>query len=365
MLAGLLVGIGAALLAPFLMTVGFIILDKDWGGSAFALNVFKCGLASGLFLVVVVVSSAEDMTTAFAGCTTQTVVLLMLSAFLGITLADIALLQALQLLGAKRVIIIETLKPFLAALLGALFLGEAVDAFTALGIALTSLGVLVFSLEKEKGSESPSPEVASATAEECADPERVDAVTRNTAAEMLAEALLDDQAGTGGSAWGRRVVGYALAASNVVLDAVAALLTKRFGAALRPPDICLLRFGSAFITMAVLWGVGRASLRCSPPGWSAKLGDGSWCRMPAQSRAVWGRITASAVFISFLYPLLFIIALLNLTLALTLTLTSLGPLYALPLLWLMKGERVTLRAVVGSLCACGGVALLCWTHSQR
>eukprot|EP00667_Euglena_gracilis_P018260 EG_transcript_19370 len=320
--AGPLVGIGAALLAPLLMTVGFIIWDKYWGGSAFALNVFKCGLASGLFLVVVLASSAEDMATAFAGYTVERVSFLALSAFMGITVGDVAWLQALQLLGAKRVIIIDTLKPFLAALLGAVFLGEAVDAFTAVGIALTSLGVLAVSLEKESGSESPGPEVASTAVAECADPERGDATMHSTAAEkaQLAEALLDDRAGTSGPAWGRRGVGYALAAGNVVLDAVAALLTKLFGAALRPPDICLLRFGSAFVTMAVLWGVGRAALRCSPPGWSARLGDGSWCRMPAQSRAVWGRITAGVLFVTFLCPLLSNLALLNLALALTLTL---------------------------------------------
>ena len=37
------------------------------------------------------------------------------------------------------------------------------------------------------------------------------------------------------------------------------------------------------------------------------------------------------------------------------TLTCVGPIYALPLGYLIKGERVTARAVVGSVLACVGV----------
>ena len=45
-------GIVAALSAPFLLDVGFLIWDKHWKGSSFALNLYKCTLASIGFLIL-------------------------------------------------------------------------------------------------------------------------------------------------------------------------------------------------------------------------------------------------------------------------------------------------------------------------
>ena len=49
------IGLIAAISAPLFMTIGFLIWDIEWkkaGGSAFALNMFKCNLASLAFLIM-------------------------------------------------------------------------------------------------------------------------------------------------------------------------------------------------------------------------------------------------------------------------------------------------------------------------
>jgi drug/metabolite transporter (DMT)-like permease len=358
-LVGPVIGIGAALLAPLLMTVGFVVWDKYWQGSAFALNVFKCGLASVLFVVTLLAMYVGDVRAAAAPYTAESTGFLVLSAFLGITVGDAAWLQALRLLGAKRVIIIDTLKPFLAAVLGALFLHEALSFVTALGVALTSAGVLVVSLEKERVASpnlDPDPTQAIAdTAHAVNDPTFIDP------GSLDPEALLPLPVAPKRSPVG---IGYALAVANVVLDAVGALLVKRFASDVPPFHICLVRFGSAFLTVALLWGAVRLTVELGPKPCARFSGDASWCRLPAQGRTVWARIAVGVVFVTFFCPALSNVALLALPLALALTLTAVGPLYALPLVWVMKGERLTVRALAGAVLAVAGVAILCATQAS-
>ena len=44
-------GVGAALISPLAMTIGFYVWGEHWNGSAFSLNLFKCTLASSLFIL--------------------------------------------------------------------------------------------------------------------------------------------------------------------------------------------------------------------------------------------------------------------------------------------------------------------------
>ncbi len=52
-------------------------------------------------------------------------------------------------------------------------------------------------------------------------------------------------------------------------------------------------------------------------------------------------------------------ALFLLPLSLSLTLNSLGPVYSIPLVYVMLGERSGLQAMIGAVLAVGGIALLC------
>jgi len=76
---------------------------------------------------------------------------IILSSLLGIVIGDCAELEALRLIGARRVLVVDTVKPFAAAILGNILLGEALYPAAFLGMILTALGVyvvLMVSLEK-------------------------------------------------------------------------------------------------------------------------------------------------------------------------------------------------------------------------
>lgn len=94
------VGLAAALGAPAVGTLGFIFYES-WGYSASLLNMVK-GLGSGgAFLALALATGMRGRIAGRAG----DVGYLVLSAFLGITVGDTAWLEALQLLGATRVIL--------------------------------------------------------------------------------------------------------------------------------------------------------------------------------------------------------------------------------------------------------------------
>lgn len=67
---------------------------------------------------------------------------LLLSSLLGIILGDTFELEALRLIGARRVLIVDTVKPFAAALLGHIILGEGLHSAAFLGMVLTVGGVV-------------------------------------------------------------------------------------------------------------------------------------------------------------------------------------------------------------------------------
>ena len=150
-------GIGAALTAPLVMTLGFLLWDDHWKGSAFSLNLFKCTLASIGFLILSVTvpfqrgdQGARDESIfppdVFTG---EVIGFLFLSSTIGIVIGDWTWLQALKILGAKRVIMIDSLKTFVAALFGWLLLGEKLRAEAFGGIILTVIGIAIVSFERD------------------------------------------------------------------------------------------------------------------------------------------------------------------------------------------------------------------------
>ena len=82
--------------------------------------------------------------------TTTTVEYLILSSTLGIIIGDVLWLEALQLLGAKHVIVIDSLKPFVAAILGKVSVDEVLKGPAWGGMVLTVIGVGVVSWEEKR-----------------------------------------------------------------------------------------------------------------------------------------------------------------------------------------------------------------------
>ena len=132
--------IAGGAVAPGLMAFGLFVWADAWTYSPLALNAFKCALGSSLFGVVVLIFYRRPMPG-------RAVLWLAFSSLLGIVIADTLWLAALQILGARRMIAIDALKPFVAAFMGYFLLGDAVPWLGYLGVVVCALGVYLLNVE--------------------------------------------------------------------------------------------------------------------------------------------------------------------------------------------------------------------------
>jgi EamA-like transporter family len=87
----------------------------------------------------------------------------MLSSTLGILIGDWLWLEGLRLLGAKKVLVVDTLKPFFAAFLGWILLGETIRLPAIGGMMLTVIGVLMVSIEPNQTTTTTTPDSTTST----------------------------------------------------------------------------------------------------------------------------------------------------------------------------------------------------------
>lgn len=454
-------GLSAAGLSPMAMTLGFIVWDDQWKGSPYSLNCFKCSLTGTLFLIIslcvrkIPIHSWFDLT------------MISVSSLIGIVIGDNTWLMALKLIGAKKVILIDSLKPFLAAILGYSFLGEPLNIRLFLGILVSSTGILMVSLET-KPSGKPSDDTQSQSVTYAAidytqvqtfeDGLELDSSTNDESEDYANEMR---HSSTGGSSTDNtsmvkptrsvtshtsELYGYGLAAINVVFDAFGSLLTKRYGVSYNTFEINLIRFGFAAVVMLAFSGLCCVCAPCVCPreeggdagrreegredggrekggedgrkrevelaslsrrGNSEKVesshsaetdfkipspdleeimddpddnsrqidneptveGQGgeevtawytAWPPEGAMTTQQWLAVATGVLFVTFLCPSLSNYALMirQIPIGLCLTLTSLGPVYSLPLLWLMRGESITLQSAIGVSITMFGVIIL-------
>jgi drug/metabolite transporter (DMT)-like permease len=398
-------GILAALAAPFCMAVGFIVWDNTWkNSSAFSLNLFKCNLASVIFLIAGFVFGFTLNEENFRF--DHQVGWLVLSGIIGIIIGDLFWLEALRRLGAFQVLVIDTIKPFCAALLGRLILGENIQGVAYAGIVMTVAGVLIVSVEQDnKALQKIRDTENKQQAEKRAAITRQETLgTLNSSSAML---LVADQSNTEAnktegceskaqqenddadeeegqqtnpkdtptddenvvqeqnesSKWYRRK-GLILAVANVVLDTYGSLLTKQHGANFTTWAINLIRFGSSGLAMLVI-SCCLSLFYCRKRQSTNSDDDPStrkeeWYQLPHKPIKIWAQATLGVIFVTFFTPALSNYALFQIALALALTLTSISPLYALFLEWAFYGSerKPTLRALVGATLAAGGVVVL-------
>lgn len=424
-------GIAAALAAPFLLDVGFLIWDKHWLGSSFALNLYKCSIASVGFLILSLVTrppgaTQDDGPFPSEIFTVQSVGSLMLSSTVGILIGDWTWLEALQLIGAKKVVLMDSFKPFLAAFFGWWILGERLAWPAFIGMALTVGGVIWVSLEREQsedGTADESVEVNADTASEgenrirnstSSDGFEDDAIsaTMNKPPDIDIETETDASSTTKNCEKVLQRIrcckGYALAVANVFLDTYGSLLTRQYGVGMSTWNIALIRFGFSAAFCIVLssilhlrdvmvgsnvkrktepptsvrasvlqlleYRLGKDIGTCTPterverepsdtsdPGeeeCSTTKNQRPWYSLPKMERRSWLLISLGVAFTTFATPALTNYALFQIALALALTLGSIGPVYMVPLAWLIKKERPSLRSFLGAILAVAGVAIL-------
>ncbi len=100
------------------------------------LNLYKGIIAIALIAITLLIQGA-----AFRDLSLPTLSLLFLSGIVGIGLGDTAYFAALNSLGARRTLLLETFSPPMGALLALIFIGEQLTKSTWCGILLTILGI--------------------------------------------------------------------------------------------------------------------------------------------------------------------------------------------------------------------------------
>ena len=284
--------IAGGAVAPGLMAFGLFVWADAWTYSPLALNAFKCGLGSSLFGVVVLIFYRRPMPE-------RAVLWLAFSSLLGIVIADTLWLAALQILGARRMIAIDALKPFVAAFMGYFLLGDAVPWLGYLGVVVCALGVYLLNVESAEkeageavdGDARSSPEAAGNALDSDAPPPPADARSspRRDAAARDPDVVEADAIAVEEAAEPPYLRGYAYATVNVILDVYAATITVAERGPLSSAEVNLLRFGLAAVLLILVWAgrEGRLKSDAKP-----------------MVRRDWMRVALGVVFVTFLTPLI-------------------------------------------------------------
>ena len=359
-------GIIAAIAAPFLMVLGFIIWDNHWTGSAFALNMYKCTLAGLAFAVLSLVARETDEIFPRDVFTPNAVGALMLSSTVGILIGDWTWLEGMRLLGSRKVIIMDSLKPFLAVFLGRVVLGEKLQRAAFVGLVLTVVGVSLVGFEKEETGQDDEDllpdghvetsvlnESSTLIEEKCENKrttERFDSYAERRRQQRLPRKEIQH--------------GFFWSISNVLLHTFGALLTKTYGRGMTTWEINLIRFGFAGLCMLLLsfFMKLRRALSSSSTTSSGTNDAGTkaeeWYELPRIKGSSWIKVSLGVFFVSFLMPALTNYAMFEIALALLLTLESIGPLYSLPLSYILEEEKPTCRSCLGAFLAVVGIVIL-------
>lgn len=387
------VGVLAAAATPLLSAIGLFIWGKVWTGDAFALNLVKCGVGTLGFVVAGVTSRGGAW---LSDASAEVTAWLVLSAFIGIVVGDNLWLYSLRVLGARRVILIDIIKPFIALGMAKAALGESISVAVALGMCVTLGGIATVSLEENRVSrERPSTNDDTDVNDDGVRDDFQGVPARESPSSSAPSARTNPALDLKPPSSRSVVGGYVAAAANVTLDTYGTVLTKQHGAGLNAWEINFVRFGSAAAALAFAAAakktaaVSRRATRRARARVASDASDrvrpdqtrGTRGRthgdvapdeideiddtdetddaavFPALSRRSWGHVLLGVAFTTFLAPGLGNYALFRVSsLAVFSTLMCAGPIYALPLGKIVNDEPISARSVLGSAAAILGTA---------
>lgn len=122
--------------------------------TAWGMNFSKMAIAVVILFVQVVVLAAWNGVPVFNASPTAWM-WLGISGLVGLTIGDTCYFRSLQIMGARRCLIVTTTAPVFAAILGWLWLGEVLIWLTVLGITLTLAGIMWVILDGDGKDEEP------------------------------------------------------------------------------------------------------------------------------------------------------------------------------------------------------------------
>ena len=127
----------AALSAALLWAISSVVYSRlGVAISPLQLNLYKGIVAIALIIITLTIQGAD-----LANLSLSTIALLGFSGAIGIGLGDTAYFFALNSLGARRTLLLETSSPPMGALLALIFIGEQLTSSSWCGILLTIIGI--------------------------------------------------------------------------------------------------------------------------------------------------------------------------------------------------------------------------------
>jgi drug/metabolite transporter (DMT)-like permease len=287
----------SGLLAAICWSIGGVAFSRI-PASADALNLGKNICGASLLACALLLGAGAGGILALDG---YAFLWLSASGVVGILLGDRSYLRALQLLGARRALLFNTLVPIFAAALGWCFLAEALAAGQLAAIAVTIVGVAIVIRERSPGPRMGSPA----------------------------------RPGLAGILHG---------ANGALCQAVGAALTKKGMAG----ALGALEASAVRLAVAAAAGVAVAIVTRRARRWTAELA----------APGVPARLIFASSIGTFLGIWLSVIAIESLSLAIASTQTAMTPIFGTILVAAVLGERVSVRACLGTAVAFGGVLVL-------
>lgn len=275
--------------------------------SALGMNLGKNVLASAILFVQLLVLAAyrlQDASLSTAGvfCADATSWMwLGLSAVIGIVFGDTFYFRSLQILGPRKALILSTTAPVFAAGFGFLFLGEVLNVVIVTGVLMTTGGVGFVVADRKSANESP------------------------------------------GLFPGSTAVGVMAALGAAVCQALGGVCSKIGMEGCDSVEAAFIRlFTAAVIVLLIVWYTNRLK------DVADRLADKKLLKtfVPAAVLGTWLGIWFCQISYKFT------------TVSIATTLLATTPLFVVPLVRIFNGHQITVRAVVGTLIAVGGIVLV-------
>jgi drug/metabolite transporter (DMT)-like permease len=366
-----------------LCTFGLFIWADRWKLGALALNAFK-GTFATVFIAIVVAVTTTNYAEVYTG---NAVWRMIIASLLGIVIADTWWLLALDIIGARKMIAVDSIKPFLSIGFGAIVLDQRISILGAVGVVVTTAGIVLVNLERpnseaEGGDDSGDffkmtksgifPQEGSKKAEQLLDARGIKLIASNLTTNELLSIKLETNA-TGaqspnarlahaivseaptwasrppvasrrGCKWNSVAAGYSYALGNVVFDLYAATIVVKHHGKMSVADVSFIRFGFGAVVLSLAYGVQRlSSTHAKATG-------------PMASRD-WAAVCFGIFCVTVITPMATTFTYFKLPLAIAVTLNSIAPLWSLPIAR-CYGEHVSVKAAAGACLATGGVVML-------
>ncbi|MCB9507223.1 MAG: DMT family transporter [Myxococcales bacterium] len=289
----------AALGAALVWSAASLLFErhgKTVGG--LALNLIKCVVAVVLMLPTL---AAMQGSVELDSLTPHAIRMLAISGVIGLAIGDTFWFACMLRVGAQRALLLYTMSPPMAALLGHFVLGEHLSPWAAVGMLVTLAGVAWVILER-------NPEAAAGP--------RVD--------------------------W----LGVAFGFGSAACQAIGTAITK-----LGAPDgdaleVSIVRLAAGAVGLVVVMALSGRLRRVLPF---------------FESRRTFFGILVASILGTYLGVWLMNAGFLLTEVGVAATLNATSPIFVLVLAWALLGTRPSLRSAVGAVVAVTGVGLLFWT----